>query len=301
MKILSLILAMIGFSSCCAQINTIKLVENEVIQKDNFDVEPKLRSQPSGKHANEVILKKTDSNAFEDGKKEITQTVKNLKEVLQENRNEPIDHSVFSELLQRYVSINGNVNYNGFRSEWKTLSAYIEGLNKNLPNEDSSRQEKLAYWINAYNAMTIDLILRNYPVKSIKDIKDPWKQRLWKLGDKWYNLDEIEHQIIRKMDEPRIHFALVCAAVSCPRLYNKAFTGENLENDLSKLTREFLTDTSKNSISENSLELSKIFQWFSKDFKQNGSLIDFLNQYSDVKISPKAKKRFKTYNWDLNE
>ena len=170
-----------------------------------------------------------------------------------------------------------------------------------MPNENWTKQEKLAYWINAYNAFTIDLVLRNYPVSSIKDIKDPWKQRYWQLGDKWYNLDEIEHQIIRKMDEPRIHFALVCAAKSCPKLHNKAFTADTLNEDLSKLTHEFLADESKNNITQNNLKLSKIFKWFAKDFKKKGSLIDFLNQYTDVKISDKAKKNFKDYNWDLNE
>ena len=103
------------------------------------------------------------------------------------------------------------------------------------------------------------------------------------------------------MGEPRIHFALVCAAQSCPKLYNKAFTAENLEEDLSKLTREFLADESKNNMSEYSIKLSKIFKWFAKDFKQNGSLIDFLNQYSEVTISNKARKSFKDYNWDLND
>ena len=149
--------------------------------------------------------------------------------------------------------------------------------------------------------MTIDLILRHYPVSSIKDIDNPWKQRFWKLGDKWYNLDEIEHQIIRKMGEPRIHFALVCAAVSCPKLYNHAFTAENLESSLGTLTREFLADTSKNKIAEDRIEISKIFEWFTKDFKQNGSLIDFLNKYTEVQISDTAKKKYKVYNWDLND
>jgi len=181
------------------------------------------------------------------------------------------------------------------------LQQYITSLAENMPNNSWSRDDKLAYWINAYNALTVDLILRHYPINSIKDIKDPWKQRFWKLGDKWYNLDEIEHQIIRKMNEPRIHFALVCAAVSCPKLYNQAFTASNLEDDLSKLTREFLSDTSKNTITENSLKLSKIFNWFAKDFKQNGSLIDFLNTYTSVNISKSAKKRFNSYNWSLNE
>lgn len=207
----------------------------------------------------------------------------------------------WNNLLQSYVSKNGKVNYKGFKSNWKDLRSYIESLGENTPNKTSSKEEQLAYWINAYNAMTIDLILQNYPLTSIKEIDNPWGQSLWKLGTKWYNLNEIEHKILRKMDEPRIHFAIVCASYSCPKLQNKPFTSEDIDNQLTNVTKAFLNDPERNSISENNLELSKIFQWFAKDFKQNGSLIDFLNQYSDIKISDKAKKSFKDYNWALNE
>ena len=213
-------------------------------------------------------------------------------------------HQLWNELLKTYVSNNGNVNYSSFKTDHKKLLDYIYVLNLAKSNEafqSFSKEEKLAFWINAYNAMTIDLILRNYPLNSIKDIKDPWEQRLWKLENKWYNLNEIEHQILRKMNEPRIHFAIVCASYSCPKLQNETFTAADLDSQLTRVTKVFLNDPERNSISENSLELSKIFQWFAKDFKQNGSLINFLNQYSDIKISNKAKKSFKDYNWALNE
>lgn len=210
-------------------------------------------------------------------------------------------HKIWDTLLKKHISVNGNVNYKGFKEDHKALINYIKSLSSLHPIQEVSKEEKLAYWINAYNALTIDLILRNYPVKSIKDIKDPWKQRLWKLGDKWYNLDEIEHQILRKMNEPRIHFAIVCASYSCPKLQNEAFTASNLETQLTKATKAFLSDSKRNEISENSIRISKIFDWFSKDFTKNGSLIDFLNQYSDIKISQNAKKRYKDYNWDLND
>ena len=210
-------------------------------------------------------------------------------------------HELLSELLQKHVSENGNVDYKRFKNDRLKLYNYFKVLNLSFPNKSHSKEYTLAYWINAYNAMTIDLILRNYPIKSIKDIKNPWEQRYWKLGEKWYNLDEIEHQVLRKMDEPRIHFAIVCASYSCPKLQNEAFTSENLDQQLTKATKKFLNDSERNSITENDIELSKIFKWFSKDFEQNGSLIGFLNQYSDIQISDKAKKSFKDYNWDLNE
>ena len=190
-----------------------------------------------------------------------------------EQSNKPqakgFNHGVFNSLLKKHVSEKGNVDYPGFKADYKKLKSY--------------------------------LILKNYPLNSIKDIKDPWDQRLWKLGNKWYNLNEIEHEILRKMDEPRIHFAIVCASFSCPKLQNEAFVASQMEAQLTKATKEFLADSDRNSITSDSIEISKIFQWFAKDFKENGSLIDFLNTYTEVEISDNAKKRFKDYNWDLND
>jgi Protein of unknown function, DUF547 len=210
------------------------------------------------------------------------------------------DHSPFNELLQNHVSEKGVVSYTGFQKNNKKLRAYIASLSETMPDESWSKNEKLAYWMNAYNAMTIDLILRNLPLKSIKDIDKPWDQRLWKLGEKWYNLDEIEHQILRKMDEPRIHFGINCASYSCPPLLNEAFTAEKVDAQLDFLANTFINDSTRNTISRDSVEISKIFNWFSKDFKQNGSIIDYLNQYANRTISANAKVRYKDYNWELN-
>lgn len=216
--------------------------------------------------------------------------------------NDLLNHSKWNTLVNDNVSNNGQVDYSSFKRDRTELQTYIEALQDHYQNlENASKNEKLAYWINAYNALTIDLILRNYPVESIKDIKDPWDQRLWKFGDQWLSLNDIEHNILRKMDEPRIHFAIVCASESCPKLQNTAFTADNLEEQLIKATKEFLADETKNDISENDLKLSKIFKWFKKDFEQDGSLIDFLNRYSDITISNNAKKSFKDYSWELND
>lgn len=212
-----------------------------------------------------------------------------------------VDHSLWSSILKKHVSNNGNVNYRTLKSDSIKLKSYINQLSQNSPNKNWSKEETLAYWINAYNALTIDLILKNYPVKSIKDIKNPWKQRLWDFGKNNYNLDEIEHDILRNMNEPRIHFAIVCASYSCPKLQNEAFVAEKLDLQLTKATKEFLADKNRNEITENNIQISKIFDWFSKDFTKNGSLIDFLNLYTKVNISPNAKKRYKDYNWALNE
>ncbi|NNK69878.1 MAG: DUF547 domain-containing protein, partial [Flavobacteriaceae bacterium] len=182
------------------------------------------------------------------------------------------NHSVWASLLKEHVSEDGSVDYNGFKGDWNQLRKYIKELASNLPDSEWGPSAKMAYWINAYNALTIDLILRHYPLKSIKEINQPWKQRYWQLGEKWYNLDEIEHQILRKMGDARIHFAIVCASYSCPKLSKEAYLSASLDKQLTQATKIFLADPDKNKLSQDMVELSKIFQWFAKDFKQNGTL-----------------------------
>ena len=256
------------------------------IQK-KFDEIAKKDSLNTSQNKNET-LKKMEGDVIRDYKEFIPKTYYSV-------------HDSWDILLKLYVTHDGEVDYVGFKKDRRMLTNYIKALGEQMPNDGWSTAEKLVYWINAYNALTVDLILRNYPLKSIKDIKNPWNQRLWKLGDKWYNLDEIEHKILRKMNEPRIHFAINCASFSCPPLLNQAFYAEKLEAQLTNVTKAFLADTQRNTITEDQLEISKIFKWFAKDFKQNGSLIDFLNQYSEVKINANAKKKYKDYDWTLNE
>lgn len=214
---------------------------------------------------------------------------------------EAFDHTGYNNLIAIYVSDEGNVNYNGFKRNWGTLRNYIKDLGENMPKDNWTKEDKLSYWMNAYNAMTIDLILRNSPLESIKDIKNPWKQRFWKLGKKYYNLNEIEHKILRKMGDPRIHFGINCASFSCPPLLNEAFTADKVDKQLDNLAKRFVNDKKRNTITANSIEISKIFNWFAKDFETNGSVIDFLNKYSDVSISTNAKKKYKDYDWSLNK
>ncbi|MFD0863565.1 DUF547 domain-containing protein [Sungkyunkwania multivorans] len=246
-----------------------------------------------------------DKKAFEMAfqKDPISESDDVLKEKL-EHKNETnavFNHVTFDDLLKRHVSETGNVDYKAFKENRSALNAYLKQLEDNPPSDAWSREATLAFWINAYNAYTIKLIIDNYPTKSIKDIKAPWDYRFAKIGTKWYTLNDIEHKILRKMDEPRIHFAINCASVSCPKLLNEAFTAVRLEDQLTEVARGFLADDLRNEISENSVEISKIFRWFGKDFKQEGSLIDFLNTYSDIQISPKAKISYKDYDWSLNE
>jgi len=211
------------------------------------------------------------------------------------------NHTSYNDLLKQYVTPEGNVNYDGFKSNWKTLRDYIAVLAERTPDDSWPLEEQLAYWMNAYNALTVDLILRHYPLSSIKDIKDPWGQRFWKLGGKWINLNEIEHEILRKKGDPRIHFGINCASFSCPPLLNEAFTAQKVDAQLDDLARRFINDSQRNIITANNIEISKIFSWFAKDFKTDGSIIDFLNKYSEVTITSKAKRKFKDYDWTLNK
>ena len=230
--------------------------------------------------------------------------VKVSPEIIEEDKAsaEAFNHNAWDLLLQKHVSNSGIVDYKGFKEDRAVLKAYLDELATNLPEDNWTREDKLAYWINVYNAYTVKLIIDNYPIKSIKDIKDPWGKRFFKLGSKWYNLNDVEHQILRKMNEPRIHFAIVCASISCPKLENRAFYASNLEERLTSATKAFLNDASRNNISENSLKISKIFKWFTKDFKQNnGSLATFINTYTDIEIAKNAKISYNDYNWNLNE
>ena len=212
-----------------------------------------------------------------------------------------LNHAGLDSLLQKYVSYEGRVNYKGLKTDKEALYAYCLLL-ANHPVQDAwSREEKMAYWINAYNAFTIDLILDNYPVSSILKLDGgkTWDVKRITLGGKKYGLNQIENEILRhQFKDPRIHFALNCAAQSCPPLYNKAYTAKNLERALEQRTRQFINDVKYNSLTSAKASVSKIFEWYAVDF---GDLKSFLNQYAAVKLNDNATIVFGEYDWDLNE
>ncbi|WP_418512320.1 DUF547 domain-containing protein [Corallibacter sp.] len=212
-----------------------------------------------------------------------------------------IDYSVLTSILQKHVSPNGQVNYKAIKTNKASLDTYLKQYSKISPKNSWSKEQVLAYWINAYNAFTIELIIDNYPIKSIKDLKKPWNKEFIPLANKKISLNYIEHEILRTLNEPRVHFAIVCASASCPKLLNEAYTPEKLNKQLTQATKDFLSDTSRNKISESNIEISKIFKWFAKDFKKNGSLIDFINTYSDIRVLSNANIDYLDYNWSLNE
>ena len=214
--------------------------------------------------------------------------------------------SIFDSLLQKNVDKTGRVDYQSLKNNETLLDNYLAYIQNNEPTKDWSSNKKKAFWINTYNAYTIKIILNNYPLKSIRDIKidgkTAWKIPFVKVGQKRYTLDQIEHKILRKkFNDPRIHVGINCASVSCPRLWDFAFTEDNIASSLDNLMKEFINNTTRNKISKNNLEISEIFNWFSKDFMKNGTIINYLNTYAAIKISEKASIKYLTYDWSLNK
>ena len=212
-----------------------------------------------------------------------------------------VNHTTWNQLLKKHVSDQGKVDYLGFKKDLIELNAYLDWLSRSKPSETWSKDQLMAFWINAYNALTIKLIVDRYPISSIKDIYSPWNIKVITIANKTLSLNNIEHDILRKMGDPRIHFGIVCASISCPKLQNEAFNTQNTNRLLNKASKEFLADSTKNELTADAAELSKIFKWFAKDFKQEGSLIDFLNKFADIRIASNATISFKDYNWGLNE
>jgi hypothetical protein len=223
-------------------------------------------------------------------------------------QSKPISHASWDQQLKKYVAPNGSVNYKAWLQDRASLKGYLKLLSDNAPNANWSKEDQLAYWINAYNAFTVERILMDYPVKSIKDlggsvtfVNTVWDQKFFSIGGKKMDLNNIEHSILRKnFNEPRIHFAIVCASVSCPRLLNEAYTGAKVNAQLEEQTIQFINDPTRNRISADKAQLSEIFNWFAGDFKTNGSVLQFVNRYSKVKAKPNAKISYLTYNWGLN-
>lgn len=220
----------------------------------------------------------------------------------------PPDHSPWTELLAAHVDSTGWVNYKGFVQDSTKLNKYLASLSKCPPSVEWKEEEKLAYWINVYNAFTVKLIVDHYPVASIKDIKkgipfvnSVWEMDFFKIGGRDYNLSTVEHDILRKrFDEPHIHFAIVCASKSCPSLLNEAYEPEKLEEQLTAQTRNFIDDNSKNEIEVEQIRISSIFKWFKKDFTKNGTIQEFIRPYSKRDFVSSAKVKYLDYDWSLN-
>ncbi len=214
-------------------------------------------------------------------------------------------HDTWNTLLTKYVSSTGVVNYAGIKNERTQLESYLTSLGKGIA-VSASKNEKMAFWINAYNAFTVKLIIDNYPIQSIKNLKGgkPWDSKFISIAGKSYSLNDIEHNILRKeFFDARLHFVLVCAAKSCPKLLNKAYTAQNLFVEMDKQARIFINDASKNKITAEKAQISELFNWYKDDFLKTAgvkNIKDYLNKYSTTKVNSKTSISYFTYNWSLN-
>lgn len=229
-------------------------------------------------------------------------------------------HQLFTEFLKKYV-VDGLVDYENLIGD-EQLDEYLAQLSGTNP-DNLSRSEKLAFWINAYNAYTLQIIRDNYPIKSINELhtggriiahiigKTVWDKEFITINNKKYSLNDIEHKILRKMNVPRIHFAIVCASFSCPALRDEAFEADKVEQQLHEEAIRFLNDNERNDFdfSKRRAFLSKIFDWFSKDFGKNKKEIlmyvsQFLSDNIKLDITQNIdmwKISYKSYDWNLNE
>jgi len=285
-----------------------KAVENKVAEKEKAVVPAKKMEDKTTK--NEKAASIAQSPPMEDKKVMEQPKVETPMPPKEEVKPAPApakpqkalpNHASWNSLLQKNVSSSGKVNYKGFKAAKGDLQKYLDDLAANTPQSDWTRKETMAYWINAYNAYTVKLIVDNYPVKSITDLEGgkPWDKKWIKLGSKTYSLNNIENDILRpKYKDARIHFAVNCAAKSCPPLLNKAWTAGNLKSNFEKQAKAFINNSSFNSVGAGNVEISKIFEWYAVDF---GNIIEYLNKYSTTKINADGKVGYKEYDWALNE
>lgn len=220
--------------------------------------------------------------------------------IITQPESEKPDYSVYEELLRNHVSDKGLVNYKRLLEKKKTLDDFLIYLGDFQLTNDWSKNEQLAYWINLYNAVTIQLILENYPVTSIMKLENgkPFVVKRISVNGRMLSLNEIENEIIRPtFRDPRVHFALNCAAKSCPPLYNGAFTPKSLDVQLNKQTLAFL-HSGENSFTSNEIRISRIFDWYKVDF---GNIHDFLRLYGIDEINDSLKITYTEYDWSLNE
>jgi hypothetical protein len=233
-----------------------------------------------------------------------------------------VDHSLFNEILDKY-NYGGNVDYQGLKTEPK-LDLYLQILSSTDPDKLKDDNEKIAFWINVYNAFTIKAVADNYPIESINDLHKGgrilghilsttiWDEDFIGINGKKYSLNDVEHEILRKdFNEPRIHFAIVCASISCPVLRNEAFTAEKLEDQLQDQSLIFFNDRTKNKFdTENNIAyISKILDWFEEDFGNNEQeVLIFVSNFTDEETASDIRNNrndwsidYLSYDWGLND
>ncbi|MBI2258781.1 MAG: DUF547 domain-containing protein [Flavobacteriia bacterium] len=217
--------------------------------------------------------------------------------------SQELKYEPWNLLLNQYVSKQGNANYKALKKNTKLLNECTTYFKNHPFSKDWSLNEKKSYWVNLYNFYTIQLIVKHYPLKSIKEIKvenkNAWELPMIPYENKLLTLNELENKIIRKESkDARIHFLLNCASFSCPILLNKAITSKDIEQQLNTACKTFLNDKKRNKISSEQLELSALFSWYKEDFP---NLIEFIQEYTEITLNKNAKINYLEYNWNLNE
>jgi len=239
------------------------------------------------------------------------------------------DHTAWDKLLRENITvINGGqvtqVDYDGFLDQRSELQEYLMNLSEiqKVDFDGWGEGTRLAFLINAYNAWTIELVLTRYPnLRSIRQIGllpiSAWRKDIVELFDTKYSLDEVEHGMIRAegiYNEPRIHFAVNCAAIGCPALRPEAFVGEKLEEQLEESTKLFLADKTRNYSDGGKLYISSVFDWYGEDFEKGwqglNSVAQFLYLYAEeLRLDEEMKEKLFTnqlelhylkYDWNLN-
>lgn len=225
-------------------------------------------------------------------------------------------HALLGRVLSNFVA-NARVDYAALKTSPGDLDRYLSDVAALTPDEFAKWPEpdRLALLLNLYNAQTLRLIIDHYPLKSIRDIGllpgAAWRRSIVRFGGEVMSLDHLEHEVIRgRYDEPRIHFAVVCAAVSCPPLRNEPYVGARLSEQLDDQARTFLADSGKNRYdgAAETLWLSAIFDWYKNDFtKPAGSLEAYVKPFLPAEVANamgtarQLKVRFLDYDWALNE
>ncbi|PCJ95214.1 MAG: hypothetical protein COA45_12255 [Zetaproteobacteria bacterium] len=215
----------------------------------------------------------------------------------------------YDELLSEYVhkTEKNGITYNGVDYDaWAKdarHAASIKRLTQTNPNDFETQNEEMSFWINAYNLLTIDLIVKKEERESIKNLGSffttPWKKHQWLIAGQAYTLDKIEHAILRSMKDPRIHFAINCASVSCPDLRDEAYEAKSLNRQLNEQVMITLANEGKGfAKNDGTVHVSKIFDWFSEDFN-NGDVKGWLQSY--VSFNTNKKLQYMNYDWSLNK
>jgi len=220
-----------------------------------------------------------------------------------------VDHALYAELLEKYVH-NGVVDYQGLKKEEAKLDRYLKILEE-TDTKALTRNERFAFYINAYNAWTIKLILGAYPdITSIKDLgslfKSPWEKKIARIDGEVITLDNLEHDILRpRFKDPRIHFAVNCASRSCPPLRSEPYRGDVLDRQLTETTETFVNDSARNRLEGDTLYVSSIFKWYAEDF--NEDVVGFFTKYVGGEIRKVLKEHaeeieveYLDYDWSLN-